>query len=1471
MSSSPINAKAEARKKAEKTPLENAKTLRGIYDDYKDKSLDKDKIDNYRFPAWVLEDNRWTDDDTDKHHKFKDTIVVYDNEAELNQVKELVEEREPVNIGMVRNYNENNLEKNFGWKNGAYRKLTQSDLYPNIGIYCHARVTNGVNPGVEEKNVHVMNLIGYAFDSIAQPDYIYFLEKYGNKKKTLKILNESETNKLKQDLIQRYRKIWLKACYICKLKDLKNLWYYGVGNGNFALLLPEAFNKKEIETFYDEIFAPAFGIDPDDSKNLHSTNDGKNLDIPINFCKKYGIEVLNLQKLIFKKTPPDTTIPNVLFNGKSTPDDTLYINAWDPWSIIGNGNAGDTSLDGFWGRNSNMSVLGWSMTNSQLLPDITGGASAETSKILSMKQILAKIEAKDKGSSKSPPPTPPTPSCTIDAVTKSIQDITPECQQDIFGSVPSKSSEPDILKKHLSVLRTDTQYATDQDLPPGSATIVDLNYYRKEFNYPADRVKLGNQYVKKNKGGKEEIVEEDVNSFNKEISFVIQAAPAGFNAVNISNQSVTNSVYNCLYLANANGVKGIAFPIIGGNIFFSELKITKNQLYKILLQGVADYFNDFRDSKIEIVLFAGSKRVDDNDDFSKTFDEFVGKNKVVKDKLKKNEIGIFSAYYQYNNNGSNTTKITALVNAANTKITFNGVGGLALGFKNMLGGVGEKRMDILNTLHSKETGLDEKIFTISNDITKEGEKIKKEFKAAVDAYIKNPSAAASPPPPSPPPPPKPAPAPPKKSFTDALDTLEGQLTNTHDTDADISSSGITLPDFLYPPSETDASKKKNLNSAEPNIKKMIEDFESAETGDDTNFYLGACRSIQAAYELEMLGVIGDDSNQEVKAAKMRAKLLLNLRKNSLLLKVPTRWDYATIKMGEEPALTPEQMEKEYNRLQQECAVLKSDTYGNYITENAYELAEKLIPLDEKIEIDKLQKKIELYEKYLPKSEIVYKSLAIADGFTCKIKQSGYNCGRAALANFFGDGNKFIKGFDDGSQASMKTEIENLSPYELTENRPDTINLASICKLSQICESFTDVSEYEETTECRIDEDYSIRVMVLTLHICGFYKFDIPSIINGDGKPEEKKKIDKKLMMCVDNKYVVGFIILQNKSHWVNYKRVNIGSNDDLFYFIDSGDCGSKTDNGSKLLTLIYDYHKDKGSNKITKVIPIIRTTDDDNELQKSETKRSLEFDIFKTANSSMSKKQLNFEFNNEYLPYAFKEVTNIEIWEYNTTFNLDESKKTFTDNQNIYKWKLFMKEVTSKIQIDEAFKTDENKLKVMFYLSNFPADIISSDLKEQILNSSEPVKTQITQIFVDDTKDNINKITYNSDNSRFDIKMIQKNNIYLSLVTNSAGVNIYTPSFDAKDRFYYNLNNNNNTYDKNIDTKQTNYRSFIDELKKKVDSVLVSLASPGGGGFKPAHNSTTNYAKSKHNTSFKASSSNTKGKSHNRSHTQRVK
>ena len=59
-------------------------------------------------------------------------------------------------------------------------------------------------------------------------------------------------------------------------------------------------------------------------------------------------------------------VPKDFFNSKlSEPQiqEILFVNAWDPWSMVGNGNESDGSLDGYYGRSTNMAVLSWPLTN----------------------------------------------------------------------------------------------------------------------------------------------------------------------------------------------------------------------------------------------------------------------------------------------------------------------------------------------------------------------------------------------------------------------------------------------------------------------------------------------------------------------------------------------------------------------------------------------------------------------------------------------------------------------------------------------------------------------------------------------------------------------------------------------------------------------------------------------------------------------------------------------------------------------------------------------------------------------------------------------------------------------------------------------------------------------------------------------------------------------------------------------------
>lgn len=279
------------------TTLRVAKRLFDIY------------IPTYYFPNWVLDIDLWNTFEFDK------TIVYYDKEENIEDVHMMVKEREPCNIAMNRSYFEESLQTEFGWKQGAYKKSTVDKLMPNIAIYCYADVLRPYG----YKKIHVINLIGYAFDALQQPDYKYFMEKPTDV------------------LIEKYNKVWKKA--LCAALDLKKegkinkIQIFNVGGGAFA---PSCY-----ENFIETIFEPAF--------------------LPIvPFFTRGGIEVLGYD---FKnKEFNGGYIPRML-DDDSDVEHTLYVNAWDPWSIIGNGNNRDNSLDGYWGRCSNMAVLGWSETN----------------------------------------------------------------------------------------------------------------------------------------------------------------------------------------------------------------------------------------------------------------------------------------------------------------------------------------------------------------------------------------------------------------------------------------------------------------------------------------------------------------------------------------------------------------------------------------------------------------------------------------------------------------------------------------------------------------------------------------------------------------------------------------------------------------------------------------------------------------------------------------------------------------------------------------------------------------------------------------------------------------------------------------------------------------------------------------------------------------------------------------------------
>lgn len=308
--------KFNSKKPDSKDLKEIGKTIYNIYDK------------GYEFPIWILNDD-WNTYD------LADTTVFYFNNDDnvedefLTNVKTMTIEREPCNIALTRHYNKSKLITQFGWEEGAYvKRQSNGDLMPNIAIYTKAKVNYD---NIQLNDIHVINLVGYAFDVQDQEDYIFF--------------SRLPLEERQGELIKRYTNMWLLAYasaqrLIAKGNKITHFRLFNVGGSAFVTCLEILLDLDKInllDYFKKNIFEPSFHIVRQLFANL---------------------------KIIILEFEAGYFIPHSLnTTDKSINKTTLYVNAWDPWTLIGNGNKRDHSLDGFWGRSTNMSILGWGLTN----------------------------------------------------------------------------------------------------------------------------------------------------------------------------------------------------------------------------------------------------------------------------------------------------------------------------------------------------------------------------------------------------------------------------------------------------------------------------------------------------------------------------------------------------------------------------------------------------------------------------------------------------------------------------------------------------------------------------------------------------------------------------------------------------------------------------------------------------------------------------------------------------------------------------------------------------------------------------------------------------------------------------------------------------------------------------------------------------------------------------------------------------
>lgn len=257
---------------------------------------------------------------------YTQTVQVYyadSDQPRLQEVKDLATLREPVNIAMSQLYNKAELKTAFDYTDGAYGRSTQEKLMPNLAIYCKTPLRRSAErDGPPYVTVHVVNAIGMGFDDPRQKDYQYFLGGAGL------------TPPKWQELVSRMSCTWTFIFDCARRHNLSRIYNTRVGGGHFA----EYLNRH-----------PQY-----DYNRLHL----ESLE-PVK-ARYSGIEVKDLGEIF--RDPDKVFQPGM----RQILEESLLVNAWDPWSMVGNGNAMDDSLDGKFGRISAMAVLCWPQTNPDL-------------------------------------------------------------------------------------------------------------------------------------------------------------------------------------------------------------------------------------------------------------------------------------------------------------------------------------------------------------------------------------------------------------------------------------------------------------------------------------------------------------------------------------------------------------------------------------------------------------------------------------------------------------------------------------------------------------------------------------------------------------------------------------------------------------------------------------------------------------------------------------------------------------------------------------------------------------------------------------------------------------------------------------------------------------------------------------------------------------------------------------------------
>jgi len=282
--------------------------------------------DEYRPPEWTLSwyEHIW-------ELAGKATIVATEGSNKI-VIKKLVTQREPTHIkGPC--YDQYKLNDKLGYSTSYYGRLwlENKTLGPNFAVYTETET----KLDSDFYNVHIYNAIAYVFDDEKEPDY-------------QKIIGWEHAITVNNTVLYLYKQLLSNIYHFANNRGFNTVVMSFVGCDNFALLFPRG-NKE-----FQKIWVAAFqSVNKFNVKTLFMGAQSPNITAAWNMLKEQYQDI---------GVYPDCLKKNNLELNK-----TLFVNEWNPHSLLGNGNKGDFSLDGHIGQCTAFHLLGWGVSNPQLL------------------------------------------------------------------------------------------------------------------------------------------------------------------------------------------------------------------------------------------------------------------------------------------------------------------------------------------------------------------------------------------------------------------------------------------------------------------------------------------------------------------------------------------------------------------------------------------------------------------------------------------------------------------------------------------------------------------------------------------------------------------------------------------------------------------------------------------------------------------------------------------------------------------------------------------------------------------------------------------------------------------------------------------------------------------------------------------------------------------------------------------------